>query len=83
MELQGIPCTFIFCVKRGETVVTVNGESVQADGMVLSDYLAQEGYRVDVIVIERNGEMLPKGDYKNVILQSGDVIEIVSFMGGG
>lgn len=64
-------------------MVTVNGESVNANGRVLADYLKEEGYRTDVIVIERNGELLPKGDYKDVILQDGDVIEIVSFMGGG
>ena len=33
--------------------------------------------------MERNGEIVPKAAYGETILQDGDVIEVVNFVGGG
>ena len=35
------------------------------------------------IAVERNGEIIPKTSYQDIILQDGDVLEVVSFVGGG
>ena len=58
-------------------MVRINGEDVSADGKILKDYLLENGYTLTTIAVERNGEILPK------VLNPDDVIEIVSFVGGG
>lgn len=64
--------------------LTVNGNPVLLDSPVsLTDYLEQNQYRIAQIAIERNGEILPKSRYAETLLKEGDVIEIVTFMGGG
>ena len=35
------------------------------------------------IAVERNGEIVPRRTYGETVLQDGDVLEIVSFVGGG
>ena len=35
------------------------------------------------IAVERNGEIVPKRLYGETVLQDNDVIEVVSFVGGG
>lgn len=35
------------------------------------------------IAVEHNREIVPKSSYKAMILQDGDVLEIITFIGGG
>lgn len=37
----------------------------------------------DRIAVERNGEIVPRTAWASVILQSGDKLEVVQFVGGG
>ena len=37
-------------------------------------------FKIDV---ERNGEIVPKAKYGETVLEDGDNVEIVSFVGGG
>lgn len=64
-------------------MVKINGTSLDIAGKTLSDYLAETDYNSRRIAIERNGEIVPKATYNEVILADGDVIEVVSFVGGG
>lgn len=64
-------------------MVRINGNEEAAAGMALKDYLDQKQYPADGIAVECNEEILPKNEYGSYILQDGDVIEIVSFVGGG
>lgn len=64
-------------------MVRINGEDVSADGKTLKDYLLENGYTLTTIAVERNGEILPKAQYETAVLNPDDVIEIVSFVGGG
>ena len=64
-------------------MVTINGEKVQAHGISLADYLKQEGYDIARVAVEKNMEIVTKKDYETTILQDGDCVEIVSFVGGG
>ena len=59
----------------------LNGEiKTLKDPVALSDFLTQEGFSDKRIAVERNGEIVPKGEYANVILSDS---EIVAFVGGG
>ena len=64
-------------------MVKINGAHVDAAGQTLSQYLASTACNPARIVIERNGEILPRETYDATLLADGDQIEIISFMGGG
>lgn len=64
--------------------MVVNGKKMTGmSGINLQSFIEEQGYRKDTIVVERNMEIVPKEDYEAVILSEDDVIEIVTFMGGG
>jgi len=64
-------------------MVRINGEAQAAAGMNLCEYLQEAGYDSRAIAVEYNEVILPKADYETTVLQDGDVVEIVCFMGGG
>ena len=45
--------------------------------------LRESGYQAVRIAVECNEVMVPKAEYDDFVLHSGDVVEIVSFVGGG
>lgn len=64
-------------------MVKINGEALAVTGKTLAEYLAGTDYNPKRIAVERNGEIVPKVAYGETILQDGDVIEVVNFVGGG
>ena len=66
-----------------EKMVKVNGERLVIAGSTLTEYLLTANYDIKKIAVERNGEIVPKIQYDRTILEDGDSIEIVSFVGGG
>ena len=64
-------------------MVKINGEKLTVDGMTLAEYIKTTSFDIGRIATERNGEIVPKASYDEVILQDGDTLEIVSFVGGG
>lgn len=64
-------------------MITINGENVEASGMTLTEYLLSVDYNIDRIAVELNGEILAKAKYDATMLNEGDKVEIVSFVGGG
>ncbi len=65
-------------------MITVNGRQVELkEEMTVLQFLEKEGYKTTRIAVEKNGEIIPKRTYGQVILHSGDVLEVVSFVGGG
>lgn len=64
-------------------MVKVNGVNLDIAGQTLGAYLATTDYNLSRIAVERNGEIVSKSEYNNVILHDGDAIEVVSFVGGG
>ncbi|SFR91631.1 sulfur carrier protein ThiS [Anaeromicropila populeti] len=45
--------------------------------------LEERQYALGKIAVELNGEIVPKSRYAEVIIQNKDIIEVVSFVGGG
>ncbi len=64
-------------------MVRINGNDEEAAGILLKEYLAQNHYPADGIAVECNEEIVPKSRYADYLLKDGDVVEIVSFVGGG
>jgi sulfur carrier protein len=62
----------------------INGEEIKLNKPVkLEDFLNEQGFDENRIVVERNGEIIPKNSYNAIKLSDEDVYEIVSFVGGG
>ncbi|MFB0957438.1 MAG: sulfur carrier protein ThiS [Clostridiaceae bacterium] len=65
-------------------MIRVNGISrEEAAGLILSEFLEQAGFVQDRIAVERNGELVRRAEYANLVLEAGDTLEIVQFVGGG
>ncbi len=64
-------------------MVQINGESVDAAGKVLNEYLEENNYITEGIAVECNEKIIPKQKYNEFTLSDGDIVEIVSFVGGG
>lgn len=64
--------------------IIVNGEKREIQpGMTVADLLKELGIDYRYMALERNRAIVPKQDYDKVILEEGDEIEIVRFVGGG
>ncbi len=64
-------------------MVKVNGEEINISDIPLKKYLEDNGYNLKGIAVECNEAIVPKSRFETFILHSGDVVEIVSFVGGG
>lgn len=64
-------------------MVKINGTEHEVSGQTLEQYLSDASYDCSRIAVERNGEIVPKAFYGQTVLRDGDVIEVVSFVGGG
>ena len=64
-------------------MVKVNGTELDIAGKTVSEYLATTDYDPKRIAVERNGDIVFKSLYDATVLENGDSLEIVSFVGGG
>jgi sulfur carrier protein len=64
--------------------VLANGDSVEvADGATVDDLLAVLGLGGRWVVVERNGEPVPRQELASTVLGEGDRIELVRAVAGG
>ena len=64
--------------------IQLNGRSYQiSDGMNLNELLNNLKIEKNKVAIEVNGEIIEKNKYSHLILDKGDKVEIVHFIGGG
>ena len=63
--------------------ITVNGETVTTAAMPVLSYLQSIAIDPLRVAVELNQDILPKTEYGTTLLNEGDKIEIVHFVGGG
>lgn len=64
--------------------LTINGEARDVpEGLSLAGLLGHLQLTQGLVAIERNREVVPRREHASVLLQPGDVLEIVQFVGGG
>ncbi len=69
---------------KREMIIRVNGkETVLDHGLTLADFIAAKGFNPLAVVVERNQAVAVRDHWADIILQPGDTLEIVSFVGGG
>jgi len=64
-------------------MVKVNGKELDLAGKTVAEYLLTTDDDAKRIAVERNGEIVFKSQYSETVLNDGDSIEVVSFVGGG
>jgi len=63
--------------------IQLNGEPREVAATTLAELVSELGLERRMIAIERNLEVVPKSQYADTRLQSGDRIELVHMIGGG
>ena len=66
------------------TTVTLNGkETVLPANTTISRFLESRALVGKLVVVEINGTIVQRADFDDRAFQSGDLVEIVHFVGGG
>jgi thiamine biosynthesis protein ThiS len=64
--------------------LVINGEERQFPGsLTLAGLLAQLGLKSDRVAVELNRDIVPRDRWVDTVLNNGDKLEIVHFVGGG
>jgi thiazole synthase len=63
--------------------IILNGESRQTFAATIAELVSELELAVEKVAVERNGEIVPRSTLHSAPLASGDVLEIVHFVGGG
>lgn len=64
--------------------IVVNGESrTLTTGSTVGDLVRQMGLGTGWVVVERNGEALLRSEVDAVVLDDGDVLEVIRAVAGG
>ncbi len=65
-------------------IITLNGENVEVgNGCSVKDLLDKFSLEPKKIAVEKNLEIVPRSQFSDVIINEGDRIEIIHFIGGG
>jgi thiazole synthase len=68
----------------GSITFTLNGSPREAaDGATLAELLRDTGAAPRGIAVEVNREVVPRADHPKRVLKAGDVVEVVTLVGGG
>jgi sulfur carrier protein len=68
----------------GTVQLTLNGAPISVErGTTLGGMIDTRGIVRTMIAVEYNGEILPRHQYDEVVLNDGDQLEIVQMVGGG
>lgn len=72
---------------RSTLEIQLNGEAhvlpAQNAAWSVADLLASLGLGEQRVAVERNGDVVPRASHAEVNLESGDAVEVVTFVGGG
>lgn len=64
--------------------IQFNGDRVEiASGTTVMSALLSAGIATALCAVELNGEVIPHATFNETMLRDGDVVEVVTFVGGG
>ena len=65
-------------------MLTVNGKITPSPAsQLLADFLTAAGFDPARVVVELNDKIVLREQYQEVMLSDGDILEIITFVGGG
>lgn len=72
---------------QDDVVITLNGSQKifrdLGEAPTISSMVASLELRADRVALERNGEIVPRGEWDTTSVMTGDRVELVHFVGGG
>lgn len=63
--------------------LTINGEARVTEAATISEFLASIHLPSQMVVVEHNGEIVPRDRYGEQALSENDTLEVVQMMAGG
>ena len=64
--------------------ITINGrEETFEKELTLDELLKKKNIRPEIVVVEKNKDIIDKADYKTTTAKENDILEIIHFIGGG
>lgn len=65
-------------------MIQLNGKETSGyEERTVEDLVSRENFVKSRIAVEINGTIISKSDYHTTLVHAGDVVEVVSFVGGG
>lgn len=61
----------------------LNGVNVDDTDRNLKEYLLEQGFLLEKIAVEKNGDIIPRSKMEQDVIHENDQIEVVTFVGGG
>lgn len=62
----------------------INGKEIELEGIkTLAELLDNLKINKDKIVVELDGDIITKESFAEIILKNSNIIEVISFVGGG
>jgi sulfur carrier protein len=76
--------TASYSIFLGRIRMRINGvDIILKSPQTLENFLKTNNYVIERIVIELNGEIISKEKYSTINLKNSDIIEVLTFVGGG
>ncbi len=63
--------------------LTINGQAQSCDADTIDGLLQHLNFAQSQVAVELNGSIVPRDAFSKMLLQNGDQLEIVRFVGGG
>lgn len=64
--------------------MVLNGQNIfLPQPVTLLELLQEQGYKPQLVAVERGGVIVKRSDYAGTIITDADRLEVVSFVGGG
>ena len=67
----------------GKITVQLNGDALTMSPCTLLELIELNGVDPMMVIVEYNHEILDRNSYNATMLESGDVVEIIRYVGGG
>ena len=66
-------------------MITINGDKYESEmtGKTIKEMIDTLKFDERTIAVELNEDIISKNNYSNQVLKDGDIVEVVSFVGGG
>lgn len=65
-------------------VITLNGEKKSvASSMSVADLLRSLGIKPEAVAVEQNLKIVARSDMEQEMVEDGDALEVIRFVGGG
>ena len=75
--------TMMSCTSSGPTFRVEGTVSDAADSTLVLEALTLSGFEQKRVAVEKNGDIVPRETYGDIVLLDGDSVEVVCFFGGG